>query len=244
MGQRPQTASDQTPEPTRVLVSWTALRYRRTEVSRLGRAVYRASRLVISCLYACILLVTTAAEAASARDQAYAPSLRPAGARAAPRWLGAWMAAPQVTSPPNETDYYPVPPLLEHFRAQTLRETARLYVGGGTVRVRVSNLFGIRPLNVAQADVALRSTGAAIVAGTDRPLRFGDSASTVIPPGTRAYSDPVQLTVRPGNDVELRGRLRSQGAGSRLRFGWARRCSMRRIMASLTMVSETSGSSS
>src|SRR3954454_4432514 len=44
--------------------------------------------------------------------------------------------------------------------------------------------------------------------------------------------------------VELRGRLRSQGAGSRLRFGWARRCSMRRITASLTMVSETSGSSS
>jgi MFS family permease len=42
----------------------------------------------------------------------------------------------------------------------------------------------------------------------------------------------------------FRGRLRSQGADSRLRFGWARRCSMRRIMASLTMVSETSGSSS
>src|SRR4051812_11657090 len=36
----------------------------------------------------------------------------------------------------------------------------------------------------------------------------------------------------------LRGRLRSQGTGSRFRFGWARRCSMSRIMASLTMVSE------
>ena len=44
--------------------------------------------------------------------------------------------------------------------------------------------------------------------------------------------------------LQLGGRLRSQGAGSRLRFGWARRCSMSRIMASLTMVSETSGSSS
>src|SRR3954466_5555109 len=203
MGQRPKTASDQKSESTRVPVSWTALRYRKAEAGRLGRATGRASRLLISCLYACILLVTAAAEAASARHQAYAPSPRPVGARAAPTWLGAWMAAPQVTSPPNETDYYPVPPLLEHFRAQTLRETARLYVGGGTVRVRVSNLFGIRPLSVAQADVALRASGAAIVAGTDRPLRFGGSASAVIPPGTRAYSDPVQLTVRPGNDVEL-----------------------------------------
>src|SRR4051794_20627578 len=43
---------------------------------------------------------------------------------------------------------------------------------------------------------------------------------------------------------ELRGRLRSQGAGSLFRLGWARRCSMSRIIASLTMVSETSGSSS
>src|SRR4051794_23469965 len=215
MGQRPQTASDQKPTPNRVPASWTTLRYRKTEVSRLGRATGRASRLLINCLYACILLVTTAVEAASARDRAYAPSPRPVGARAAPAWLGAWMAAPQVTSPPNETDYYPVPPLLGHFRAQTLREAARLYVGGGTVRVRVPNLFGTRPLNVARADVALRSSGAAIVAGTDRPLRFGGSASAVIPPGTRTYSDPVQLTVRPGNDLELIPTARIADASSR-----------------------------
>src|SRR5689334_7377199 len=190
MGQRPQTAFAQRPELACVPVSWTALLSRKTEVSRLGRATGRASRLLICGLCVCNLLVMTAGEAASARDRAYAPSPRPVGARAAPAWLGAWMAAPQVTSPPNETDYYPVPPLLEHFRAQTLRETAHLYVGGGTVRVRVSNLFGTRPLDVARADVALRSSGAAIVAGTDRPLSFGGSASTVIPPGTRAYSDP------------------------------------------------------
>src|SRR3954469_10680552 len=57
---------------------------------------------------------------------------------------------------------------------------------------------------------------------------------------TRGALDHLQVNMGP----LLRGRLRSQGAGSRLRFGWARRCSMRRIMASLTMVSETSGSSS
>jgi transposase len=42
----------------------------------------------------------------------------------------------------------------------------------------------------------------------------------------------------------LRGRLRSQAAGRRLRFGWAKRWSMSRIMASLTIVPATSGSSS
>src|SRR4051794_4783385 len=185
MGQRPQTASDQKPELTRVPASWTALRYRKTEVSRLGCATGRASRLLISCLYACILLATTAAEAASARDRAYAPSPRPAGARAAPTWLGAWMAAPQVTSPPNETDYYPVPPLLEHFRAQTLRETARLYVGGGTVRVRVSNLFGIRPLT-AQCRPSRR--GPTVVRGRHRG-RHGPAAQVR---RQRVHRDPAR----------------------------------------------------
>src|SRR3954471_24463929 len=60
------------------------------------------------------------------------------------------------------------------------------------------------------------------------------------PPGDfGAVAMPLDLALE-----HLRGRLRSQGAGSRFRFGWARRCSMSRIMASLTMVSETSGSSS
>ncbi len=42
----------------------------------------------------------------------------------------------------------------------------------------------------------------------------------------------------------LRPRLRSHGAGSRLRLGWARRCSIRRIAASVSIASATSGSAS
>src|SRR5215212_9821092 len=55
-----------------------------------------------------------------------------------------------------------------------------------------------------------------------------------MPPSATRYSRPY----RPSGysrtasiilaTILLRGRLRSQGAGSRLRFGWARRCSMRR----------------
>src|SRR3954467_5501286 len=44
--------------------------------------------------------------------------------------------------------------------------------------------------------------------------------------------------------VELTARFESYGAGSRLRLGWARRWSMRRIAARVTIVSETSGSAS
>ena len=40
----------------------------------------------------------------------------------------------------------------------------------------------------------------------------------------------------------LTARFESYGAGSRLRLGWARRWSMRRIAARVTIASETSGS--
>jgi hypothetical protein len=42
--------------------------------------------------------------------------------------------------------------------------------------------------------------------------------------------------------VALTARFESHEAGSRLRLGWARRWSMRRIAARVTIASETSGS--
>ena len=45
-------------------------------------------------------------------------------------------------------------------------------------------------------------------------------------------------------DLGLTARFESHEAGSRLRLGWARRWSMRRIAARVTIASETSGSAS
>ncbi len=47
-----------------------------------------------------------------------------------------------------------------------------------------------------------------------------------------------------GAQVGLTARLKSHAAGRRLRLGWTMRCNMRRIMARVTMASETSGSAS
>jgi hypothetical protein len=68
---------------------------------------------------------------------------------------------------------------------------------------------------------------------------------TDLPPGEE-YDSRIRQAIE-GSDLLvffLRARLRSQDAGRHLRFGWARRWSMSRIMASLTIVPETSGSSS
>ena len=76
-------------------------------------------------------------------------------------------------------------------------------MGGKRVRVRLSNAYGAGPLAIGAAHVALRSTGAAIAAGSDRMLTFGGSPSTTIPPGALAVSDPVNLRVPDLGDLAV-----------------------------------------
>ena len=104
---------------------------------------------------------------------------------------------------------------------------------------------------------------AEVIGHADRVEPLRDYCLGLLLPGDRKSVEPIAAVTAPArvsakhqsllhfvanapwsNELVLRARLRSQGAGSRLRFGWARRCSMSRITASLTMVSETSGSSS
>jgi hypothetical protein len=48
----------------------------------------------------------------------------------------------------------------------------RASLGGDTVRVRISNAYGRRPLDIGGADIALRDAGPGIVAGSDRKLEL------------------------------------------------------------------------
>src|SRR4029453_3964366 len=47
-----------------------------------------------------------------------------------------------------------------HFKDQTLRQIARVSVGGARVRVVLSNSLGTAPLRIGRAQVALRAPGA------------------------------------------------------------------------------------
>ena len=80
-------------------------------------------------------------------------------------------------------------------RDQTIRQVARVSLGGSQVRVEFSNEYGNRPLVIGAAHVALAGEGAAIEAGSDRALTFGGHPSVTVPPGAPIVSDPVDLTV-------------------------------------------------
>jgi lysophospholipase L1-like esterase len=79
----------------------------------------------------------------------------------------------------------------------------RVSLGGDRVRVRISNAYGNRDLQIGAAHVALRDSGPAIVPGSDRVLTFGGNPSAAIAAGAFAISDPVELTVPPLADLAV-----------------------------------------
>jgi lysophospholipase L1-like esterase len=110
-------------------------------------------------------------------------------------WVGTWAASPQIQMPGTA-------PIA--FAAQTtLRQIVHTSIGGSEVRVCLSNEIGSQPLVVGAARIALRSTGAGVVAGSDRPLTFGGRASITIAPGAPALSDPVRLDVPALSDLAI-----------------------------------------
>jgi lysophospholipase L1-like esterase len=122
---------------------------------------------------------------------AIAPASMANDGSAAGHWVGTWNASPQAAWHPVE------------FNGQTIRQIAHVSIGGTRVRVRFSNAYGTDSLQIGAARVGLRSTGASIIAGSNRVLTFNGSESTTIPAGALAISDPVRLRVPDRGDLAV-----------------------------------------
>ena len=155
------------------------------------------------------------------------PSVGGQGAQAQ-HWIGTWFAsstarvdqpAPQAQAagpgaaapaiPPAVVAVAPTQQLVLagqsplHFNNQTLRQIVRLSAGGSRLRVVLSNTFGLTPLSVGAAQVALRDTDAAIKSGSNRIVTFGGEARATVPAGAILISDPVELVVRDFADLAI-----------------------------------------
>jgi lysophospholipase L1-like esterase len=108
-------------------------------------------------------------------------------------WVGTWTASPQ---PPRGV-------MPASFSNQTVRQIVRVSVGGGKVRIRLSNEFGSKPVLIGAASVGLAGKGAEIVTGSLRPLTFGGARKVTLLPGAPALSDPVELNVAPLSDLAI-----------------------------------------
>jgi lysophospholipase L1-like esterase len=115
------------------------------------------------------------------------------------RWFTTWTSSNQqsVRPPTDSVDRAPT------YVNRTLRQIVRTSIGGNQVRVRFSNEYGDRPLVIGAARVALRDSGASIVASTDQPIQFGGRPSVTIRPGAAIVSDPLAFTVPALRDLAI-----------------------------------------
>ena len=161
---------------------------------RTRRYIWPALALAVALAAGAIVRLDSALSAVASPTrvdvaQTFAPLASVVTPRQGGHWVGAWGAAPQSASSLN---------LSAHgFRDQTLREIAFVSAGGSSVRVRLTNAYGTRPLEIGRASVAVQRAGAQLRAASMRPLTFAGGPTVVIPPGSDVLSDPVALAVRP-----------------------------------------------
>ncbi|MFS8100477.1 GDSL-type esterase/lipase family protein [Lentzea alba] len=97
---------------------------------------------------------------------------------AAVRWLPVWQAVPTISAEVPD---------------QSVRTTVNLTAGGTSVRVRLSNLMGTKPVRVEQVEVTAN--------GETRPLTFRGSRAVTIKARDEVYSDALPLTVTTALEI-------------------------------------------
>lgn len=112
-------------------------------------------------------------------------------------WVATWQASPQ---PVWETGFLFPTKVPAELSDQTVRQVARISLGGSRVRIVLSNAHGTRPLTVGKATVARPRPGSqpdAVDIDSLQAVTFAGQASATIPPGASLVSDPVPGPVLP-----------------------------------------------
>jgi lysophospholipase L1-like esterase len=115
------------------------------------------------------------------------------------QWVGTWASAPLLDAHGMTADQLVTPGTT----GVTLREVVHVSIGGETVRVRFSNLYGTDPLVIGGAQIAQTLKGSAVVAGSGKPLTFHGQPSVSIPPGALVISDGIPFKFAPLSDLTV-----------------------------------------
>jgi lysophospholipase L1-like esterase len=118
----------------------------------------------------------------------------------AKKWVGTWASAPLLDGHAKNAEELLTAGTQS---GATLREVVHVSIGGETVRVRFSNLYGTSPLVIGAVEIAQAAKGAAIVAGTGKAVTFNGQPSVSIPAGALAVSDPAPFKLAPLSDLTV-----------------------------------------
>jgi len=135
-----------------------------------------------------------------------------AWSQASQKWVVSWTASAQgpypvgnVSAQPDQRFAFPDP--AAGARDQTMRLIVRPSIWGPQMRIRLSNVFGIKPVTFDGVHVGLQLGGPGLARGTNRPITFGGKDTITVSPGRSVWSDGVVLDfVRDPASIELAGR--------------------------------------
>lgn len=90
------------------------------------------------------------------------------------------------------------------FTDQSVRHIVRMSLPvDGSVRVKLSNLFGRRPLTFSAVHVAKSAGQGSIDPQSDRAVTFGGSSTVTLAVGEERYSDPVTLAMPAQSNLAI-----------------------------------------
>ena len=136
----------------------------------------------INAVHVCLLILVCAFDPRPASSAATPP---------AGQWIGTWAASPEAQS--NIT--------VSSRTGRTYREIVHTSTGGAAVRIVVTNEFGLEPLTIGAARIAMHAGGSAIELPTAKVLSFGGQTSVTLPAGTMMVSDPIEWELPALADV-------------------------------------------
>lgn len=115
-------------------------------------------------------------------------------------WVTAWAMSPSTLPPgmlPAEAAEH------DEFNDQTLRLITHVTAAGDTVRIRLSNTHGSKPLHIGAASIAEQSSGTGIDVATLQSLSFGEQPGIIIPRGATVFSDPLPFPVDAFSNLSI-----------------------------------------
>lgn len=128
------------------------------------------------------------------------------------KWVVSWVGSAHgpypVGNPSAQPDQkFAFPSAAAGANDQTFRLILRPTLWGRQVRLRLTNVFGTKPVTFDGIYVGLQMGGPALVKGTNQSVTVGGRDHVIVPPGTSRWSDPVGLPfVHDSSVVELTGR--------------------------------------
>ena len=107
----------------------------------------------------------------------------------AQNWVGTWATAPQTVV----RSFMPYNNCMTN---RSVRQVVKVSIGGDVIRLKLSNIYSMRPVEIRSIYIAHAKDSFAIDAKTAQYFKFGNSYKTVIPAGKQIVSDALKFNLR------------------------------------------------